>query len=204
MDGLHYVRSKVALIKELSRTAAKQAIWLFPHMHNALGSNFSPGCPLAPEQYKRCFDGVPLRMLVELDVLRDFARERRLDLSQSRSGAELDQAPVLSVVAGRRPDLWRVHRDVAAPLERQRSSLSLNPIYRVTGEGRSIRLRMEWPSTGLETECGLVREFMPQECDIDRALWTRLKSKTLNQDDDPQIAALIRSFVLVPLPEQYS
>ena len=45
---------------------------------------------------------------------------------------------------------------------------------------------------------------MPQECDMDRTLWTRLKNGTLSRDDDREVAALLRSFVLVPLPEQYA
>ena len=138
MDGLHYVRSKRALIKELSRSTTEPAIWLFPHLHNALEKNFSPGCPLRPEEYQRCFEPLRLRMLVELDVLRDFVRERRLNLSQSPSKSELDKAPVLSVVASRRPDLWHVHHDVATLLEQQRRNVMFNPIYSVTDDGNVI------------------------------------------------------------------
>jgi SAM-dependent methyltransferase len=63
LDGLHYIRSKVALLSELDRVLDPQALWLFPHLHNALQPNPAPGVPVAPEEWARLLSFLPHRIL---------------------------------------------------------------------------------------------------------------------------------------------
>ena len=107
LDGLHYVRSKRALLKELDRSVEETGIWLFPHMHNALATNVSPGVPLRPGDYQRCFDFLPSRLCIESEILQDFMKHQTIDLTESRFAEQLDRVPVLSLVASRNTDIWR-------------------------------------------------------------------------------------------------
>lgn len=204
LDGLHYVRSKKALLKELDRILEENGLWLFPHLHNALGTNVSPGVPLSPAGYRECFDFLPMRIYAESEVLRRFMKDEETDLSKSASPETLNQAPVLSLVASRNDNLWRNHAAVKDRLLQIRSNLIINPIYRRNGEGNSLHLRMAWPSPTLERECETVKEFLPQTCDIDSGLLTRLRAGALQKEDQSTINTLIKSFVLVPLPENYT
>jgi SAM-dependent methyltransferase len=204
LDGLHYVRSKRALLKELDRSVKEAGIWLFPHMHNALASNISSGVPLKPSDYQRCFDFLPSRLCIESEIFQTFMRNQTLNLAESRSPEQLDCAPVLSLVASRIPDIWRTHDRLAERLQ-TRSNLRINPIYHRNGGDRGgVHLRMAWPNITLERECEPVKEFLPRECDIDPSLWARLQSGALRDEDEPELKALIQSFVLVPLPDNYA
>jgi len=204
MDGLHYVRSKRALIKELDRSVKETGIWLFPHMHNALAQNVSPGVPLSPDTYQRCFEFLPSQLFVELEIFREFMRNQMLDLSGLRPSERLDRAPVFSLVASRRTDIWREHHGLGEWLLKTISHLKINPIYQRKGDKDGIQLTMAWPNATLERECEPVKEFLPQTCSIDPSLWSRLTSRSLRDEDQPGLEALIKSFVLVPLPDNYT
>lgn len=52
MDGLHYVRSKMALLGEVHRIVSADGVWLFAHMHNAACENVNPGTPLDTTGYR--------------------------------------------------------------------------------------------------------------------------------------------------------
>lgn len=204
LDGLHYIRSKVALLSELDRVLQREGLWLFPHLHNAMAHNVSPGIPLALDDYQRCFEFLHHQILPEADVLRDFIIDQSLDLSASPSSTELRQENVFSLIGSRRRDLWRKHSNMAALLWRAKPALSINPIYRVTNPGKTLQLKMEWPNAGLEEECAVIKKYLPQEYTIDSSLWKSSTNGMMNREDEAAIQSLINSFVLVHLPRHYS
>jgi hypothetical protein len=203
MDGLHYVRSKQALLRELDRIVQNDGLWLFPHMHNALSRNVCPGVPLSAEHYRRCFSFLPSRLLHEQHVLDRFMRDQELDLN-TIAHAEGGRPNAFSLVASRRPDLWRVHDDLSRHLTNPKARLAVNPIYRVRPNGAAVRLTMSWPTPVLESECKIVTRYLPTECELPLTFWNRLQSGTLTREDGRTIDPLIKSFVLVPLPEMYA
>lgn len=205
MDGLHYVRSKRALLKELDRCLEELGLWLFPHLHNALGSNVSPGVPLRPDDYRRCLDFLPAEIFSEKDLLRNFVQDQVLDLSAVPPHAQVDGAPVLSIVASRDTGIWRRHEGLADQMLRLNGNLKINPIYQSDRHASSnVGLRMHWPNPALERECESVKEFLPPERSIEPSLWQRLQEGRVMESDRPAIEPLIRDFVVVPLPNHYS
>lgn len=203
LDGFHYIRSKVALLNELDRVVKPLGLWLFPHLHNALVPNLSPGIPLRAEDYMRCFSFLPCRLLTEAAVLRGFMRDQSLDLEAVPSEVELRSADVLTLIASRCGDWWRRHDRLAGPLWRDKSLLAINPIYHLNSQVHTICLNIAWPSDSLERECSSVKEYLPAQIEVDRSLWNRLKSRLTTKGDDETIHQLVRSFVLVPLPAGY-
>jgi SAM-dependent methyltransferase len=203
MDGLHYIRSKRAVTRELDRIIKSAGIWLFPHMHNAAANNVCAGIPLRAEDYLRCFEFLPSRIYDEAAVFDSFMREQALDLETSVADEKMRNATAFSLVASRRPDMWRKH-DVSHVLLKTKSRLTVNPIYEAHKNGSGVRLQMSWPNSGLESECQSVKQFLPRECSISDSVWIRLQSGTLTTAEDPSIEALIRSCVLVRLPDTYA
>jgi SAM-dependent methyltransferase len=204
MDGLHYVRAKRALLRELDRTITHEGLWLFPHMHNARGTNFSPGVPLTADDYMRLFEFVPSRLLSESEVFTRFMHEQALELGDPVDESILQMSDVFSLVASRRADLWGRQTDLAAPLVRAKVPLRVNPIYQPTRNHETVRLDMSWPAGNLERECEAVKQFLPQSCSIAAGLWDRLHNGAVTKSDEPEIEKLRKSFVLVPLPEAYA
>jgi SAM-dependent methyltransferase len=203
MDGLHYVRSKRALIRELDRAVQPDGIWLFPHMHNAAANNPCAGIPLRADDYGECFSVLRWRMFDEAAIFGRFMQEQVLDLSACSSDQELHRAAAFSLVASRRADIWRSH-ELAPIFLNANSRLTVNPIYRAHKNGNGMRLQMVWPSTGLESECQAVKQFLPAECSIDASLWACLQSGSLTAAASPVVEDLIKSCVLVRLPDTYA
>jgi SAM-dependent methyltransferase len=200
LDGFHYLRSKVALITELGRITEPLALWLFPHLHNALCENFNPGIPLDPEHYSRCFAGVPHRTFGERTLLEDLHRDGTLRLDRSATPVELAQAPNLTLIGTRRPDFWRTRADLTPRLAGSPSTLIVNPIYRIDVHGPAARLSLSWPSPRLRAECLDAEQYLPSSCEIEVALLQRLRHAEMSDRDLPVVQELVRKFVLVNLP----
>lgn len=200
LDGFHYLRSKIALTRELDRVADHEALWLFPHLHNALAENFNPGIPLSPEQYGRCFAQVPHRIFQEGQLLSDFYREGALHLDRVPVTDEIAQAQNLTLIATRRPDFWRARTDLAQRLTVHPAQLLVNPIYRVQSGDDITRLTLSWPSTRLREECREVEGYLPNSCEIDSGLLRRLRAGSLSAEDSAVMQRLAQQFILVHLP----
>ena len=200
LDGFHYVRSKVALTNELDRVTDREAIWLFPHLHNVNVENFSPGIPLSPDHYVQCFKQVPHKIYCEAPLLRDFHRDGALLLDRVPTAHEVSQAQNLTLIGTRRPAFWRARTDLARRLSMHPGKLRVNPIYRTHHEGSITRLTLAWPSPRLREECREIEEYLPSSYDIDSGLLRRLKSSSTNVTDAAAAQELAQKFVLVNLP----
>jgi SAM-dependent methyltransferase len=203
MDGLHYIRSKKALLRELDRIMKSDGIWLFPHMHNAAANNICGGIPLRAHDYERCFEFLPSHVYDEADIFDSFMRRQALDLEGLPSGDKVLNANVFSLVASRRTDMWRKH-DIGPVFLQTSSHLAVNPIYQAHKNGNGVQLRMTWPNVGLESECESVKQFLPQECSISNSVWAQLQNGMLNPAEDPAVQELVKSCVLVSLPKTYA
>jgi len=205
LDGLHYIRSKRALVAELDRSVAPDGIWLFPHLHNANQPNVAAGIPLAPSAYRDCFDFLPSRLLVETQVLRGFVNTGTGDFAEGPTDAALDSAPTLSLVASRRSHVLARREDLVERLVAIRTGLGLNPIYREDGrrDGKA-HLHMRWPSRQLEDECVAVKEVLPERVAVNASLLDRVRAGDIDGKDADAIASLSRTFVFVHLPGAYA
>jgi hypothetical protein len=108
------------------------------------------------------------------------------------------------MVASRREDVWRVHDGLAGELLARKHSLAINPIFRQEPRGEQIQLRMEWPNSTLEHECEEARKYLPAESRVEASLLSKLKHGALSERELQTVEELVRSFVLVPIPESYS
>ena len=200
MDAFHYIRSKVALVREFDRVANQAAVLLLPHLHNALSDrNQTPGIPLSQEDYRRVLAPLPLRMFRESDVLDSFVDDGSVDLTGRPDGV-CPEGDVYSLVASRREDLWRRVEQLDTILLEQPKQLSVNPIYKVAAAGDGVYLEMQWPNEILEQECSDVTRFLKPTWNIEGTVWQDF----VNGRSQDAIRALVRRFVLVTLPPGYS
>ncbi|MEX2219435.1 MAG: class I SAM-dependent methyltransferase [Phycisphaerales bacterium] len=207
MDAFHYMRSKVAVAREMRRVAKADALWLLPHLHNALGWNPSAGYPLAPGEYLRVFAPLGVRLWPQGEVLERFAREQAVDLSRAAEPGALEKADALAMVAG--PEsLWRRH-ELAEGYFRLGPDLGLNPLLRRAADGAgdargaSGLYRPEWPSEELRAECLDGAGVIPASVRVDPGLIARLGKAPLGEAEAAEVRGLMRTFSLVPLPGAY-
>ena len=197
-DAFHYLSEKAGLVDELRRIVRPGGLWLFPHLHNALGHNRAAGFPLPPHDYARLFSFLDARIYPEMSLLEQFHRNQRLDLSRPADEQDLAAANTLTLIAGPK-SLWRSH-DLSGPFLRPDADLAINPIY----QNRSTGGPLSWPNGGLREECLEAERFLPSSVNVDPGLLTRLKRQELAEGDLATVHDLIRNFVLVPLPANYA
>ena len=203
MDGLHYVRSKDALLKQVDRVVSTEGTWLFAHMHNSRVANINPGAPLDARGYTQRFAFGQQRLLPETEVLRQFQNEGSLDLTHQPSLAALDSSNALTLMGARQEHLWKRYSDLDMALFRRPDLLALNPLYRLEKTADGLTARAAWPSESLRREC---TETTPPLRDT-----VHLSSRTLHefsaaQNGEPvsdEVRALLRSFMVVSLPACY-
>lgn len=203
LDGLHYIHSKAALLKELDRVLRRDAIWLFPHLHNALQKNVAPGVPLAPAGWRRLFAFIPNRLLPESDLIAGFSRFDECDLACETGSEQLDVSPTLAAVATRREGFWHVRQGLSQIIAEGADKLGVNPLLQLDWSAARLQMTAGWPSEGLREECTLAGIALPESLILDRADVTRAGLDDAGPVDRAFERELIRRFVLVPLSPGY-
>ncbi len=200
-DAFHYIRSKKVAVDELKRVARRDAVWVFPHLHNRLCPNVVPGVPLSPDGYLQCFALPSARLFAESELLSRLSTDRLADLSELKPSAALADAPNLTLVSGNE-DIWRVYRGFPDVFARSGSFLRLNPIYRVRSAGGSLLLDLRWPNPSMAQECAEAQAVLPATCRIEAAQLSQIESGWTGSTPE-WLKELVAKFVLVPLPDHY-
>jgi SAM-dependent methyltransferase len=203
LDGLHYARSKVALLREVDRIVGPEGAWLFAHMHNARGANVNPGAPLDPGGYAKRFAFGQQRLLAETGILRQFQRDGALDLAQQPASADLDSSDALTLFGARTEDLWRRYVELDAALSRRPDLLEFNPLYRLDRTPDGVVASAQWPSESLRRECEGTPPLLRESVRVSRDTLRQIASAKAGGPLPGAARELLRSFALVPLPECY-
>jgi hypothetical protein len=203
LDAFHYILSKMALVRELERVVAPHGLWLFPHLHNAQVPNAAPGMPLPLEGYQRCFEASQPRFFSEAGLLQTFFQESAIDLTVTPMETELRSANALCLVGGQPLERWQRYAEVGSFLCRNPSTLTLNPLYRLTPVEQHVHLQMQWPNTRLEAECAEIKGYLPEHYELDRAFCERLAGHAIVAEDAATMQSLAQRFLLVHLPSRY-
>ncbi len=200
LDAFHYLHSKRAVVAELNRVSTPEAIWLFPHLHNALQHNITAGVPLPPGQYLDCFGVAKPRLFDEATILHGMTQRGMFDLRTQSPLGELEKSPNLTLVAGPQ-SLWQEYRQFPRSFCERWSRLVLNPIYRWQDRGDKLEGTLTWPNEVMREECRGAEEVLPATCLLDKK---ELKT-LLNRDstEEARLKELVAKFILVPLPLNY-
>jgi SAM-dependent methyltransferase len=203
LDGLHYVKSKVGLLSEVNRVVGAGGAWLFAHMHNASGINVSPGTPLDAHGYAVRFEFGEQRLLPEREVLAQFERDGALNLDEQQDEAAVTSSNALTLFGTRDETLWRRHHRLDDALARHPELLTLNPLYVVETVADGLVATVKWPSKALQAECNANGLALPEAVHLSAELVAEIAIAKRTGSLSNRVRELIRSFVLVCLPECY-
>lgn len=203
LDGLHYVRSKVALLREVDRIVSEDGAWLFAHMHNANGANINAGAPLAVQGYVRRFAFGQQRVLPETEVLRQFQVEGALDLTVQLPPNVLESSDALTLMGARKGHLWRRHPFIDEALCRRQDLIAFNPLYRFEKAADGLLGRAVWPSESLQRECSAAGKWFSETVQVPTRTVQDVVAAREGEPPTEDVRKLLRSFVLVSLPECY-
>ena len=203
LDGLHYVRSKVALLREVDRIVRDEGFWLFAHMHNALSSNINPGAPLSPAGYAKRFLFGQQRLLSETEILRQFQTGGFLDLTEQPTLDAISSHHALTLIGARTDLLWTQHLGVDDALCRRQDLLEFNPLYRVEEATDELLLRAMWPSDTLRRECTGTTPLLPELVRLPLHIVEEILMARSGGVLSADVRRLVRSAVLVSLPQCY-
>jgi SAM-dependent methyltransferase len=203
LDGLHYVRAKTSLLREVDRVVSARGAWVFAHMHNADVGNVSPGAPLSARGYAERFDFGTSRLLPEGEILTQFLAAGSLDLATQIDASVLQASNALTLIGSRDDRLWRVHANLEDAFERRTDRLGFNPLYRASRSGEGVHLEAAWPSESLRLECQVREPLVPGSLEIPRETLQEIVAARASGRLSPAVRSLLRRFVLVSLPACY-
>ncbi len=167
-DAFPYIWHKRLLAEEMMRLAGPDGVVVMPHLHSALGDNFSAGDTLTPDAYQALFASHRPRLFSDARIFNDVIERRVVDLTRDVSPEQLGTEPALTLVASARDDLFRRYeltdeREVAG-------ELLVNPLYQVEQSGGSSTLTLTFPTAEYEAEFGECRRYLPDRITVEADL----------------------------------
>jgi SAM-dependent methyltransferase len=167
-DAFPYIWHKRLLADEMMRLTVSDGLIVMPHLHSALGENFSAGNTLTPAAYRDLFAPRRPRLFSDELLLTQVLERRVVDLTHDASPADLGTEPSLTLVAGGRADVFQRYELPAA--QGVMGELRVNPLYRVERHGGSSILTLTFPTPEYEEEFGACRRYLPDSVIVDADL----------------------------------
>jgi SAM-dependent methyltransferase len=198
VDGIHYIESKVTVIRETRRAMADDGVIILACSRNAAVEYEHAGFPLFAENYRQLIADMPHCLLVDADVLAAYQERRPPPLTESGRPERLAGAPLLSVVASRRGDIFRDHPRFAV-WPHAEGRCGINPLYVKEAEGAGVvSLRRCFPSAYYERDHPEMAGYLPEQASITAGALAALEEERCT----PEIERLIEQYVIVALPER--
>jgi len=167
-DAFPYIWHKRLLAEEMMRLVDGHGVIVMPHLHSALGENFSAGDTLTPAAYAALFEPLQPRLFSDQRLLDDVLEHRVVDLTRDVAPEALGDEPACTLVATAGADLFRRYE---LPESRAvTGELAVNPLYRVDARGGSSTLTLEFPTPEYEEEFGACRRYLPDRLVVEADL----------------------------------
>ena len=167
-DAFPYIWHKRLLAEETMRLSVPDGVIVMPHLHSALGENFSAGNTLTPSAYRDLFAARQPRLFSDELLLTDVLDRRLVDLTRDASPADLGAEPSFTLIAGGRGDLFRRYELPTAVAVA--GELRVNPLYRIERHAGSSILTLTFPTPEYEEEFGACRRYLPDTLTVDADL----------------------------------
>jgi SAM-dependent methyltransferase len=196
-DAYPYVWHKRLLAEEMMRLVGDEGVVVMPHLHSALGENLSAGDTLTPAAYRSLFRPLEPRLFSDRVLFEDAVERGVVDLSGDVAPEELGEEPTLTLVAGRRDDLFRRY-EVPRPGQ-VAGALTPSPLYRVARNGTSSVLTLAFPTPEYEEEFGACRRYLPDHVTVEADLTAPIAVDAL----DAELSELRVRRVLIDAPVGY-
>ena len=200
-DAFPYIWHKRLLAGELMRVVGPRGLVVMPHLHSALGENFSPGMPLTPAAYADLFAPLTPRLYRDEDLLGPLLDREAVDLSRPVTPAEMGSEPSLTLVASHDAALFRAYH--VPTTDAVAGALVVNPLYRVTRHGTGSTLTLTFPTPEYADEFGGCRRYLPDTLDVAADVSGVLDAAALEGALGADYPALRRRRVFLDAPLHY-
>ncbi len=192
-DAFHYFQDKASIASECWRILDERAVLVLQHVRTSFSEVDLNYLPLKPMEYGELMTNVPHAMIRDLSVMATYLQGLGPDLSASEP--EAAQAPIVSLVASRNPEVFRAYGKFEQ-WPHGRGSLIVNPLYHSVADdsGRDI-LELRYPSAP-DPSMSLKNEHERYELRLEE----RLAAEDLEgmAEDD-----LVKRFILLAAPEYF-
>ena len=196
-DAFPYIWHKRMLAEEMMRLAGGEGVVVMPHLHSALGENFSAGDTLTPAAYRALFAPQGPRLFSDARLFDDVVDRRVVDLARDVTPEQLGSEPSFTLIASQRADLFRRYE---VPEDRAvTGELAVNPLYRVERRGVASILTLEFPTSEYAEEFGACRRYMPDTLTVEADLTRPIRREALGS----RYAELRDRRVLIDAPIGY-
>lgn len=196
-DAYHLIPKRPELRQEIERCAPGRPVLLTRVGNGAVMPN--EGRELTVQEYLDEFGTVDVRSFSETDLVRAYLRRRNPFAQPAKGSLELSESKWLSFA-------WNVPPTLRYPLWEKDAwphavgQISVNPIYGSTRtKDGDLHLQFAFPSAWYAYENHDMLSYHPRRATISRAQLQRLAAWR----DDPSLAALVESFVLIGLPARF-
>ncbi len=196
-DAFPYIWQKRLLAGEMVRQAGPDGLIVMPHLHSSLGWNHSAGMTLTPRSYSALFDEMQPRLFSDDALFGPAADRTGLDLSRPMSAEELGSENSFTLIATRDSRAFRAYAPQAmAPAA---GALIVNPLYRISREGRDSVLTLTFPTAEYEDEFAATRRYLPDVLTLDVDASAPVTEWPASVD----VETLRRRRVLIDAPPRY-
>jgi hypothetical protein len=196
-DAFPYIWHKRLLAEEMTRLCGSDGVIVMPHLHSALGENFSAGDTLTPAAYRDLFATHHPRLFSDERLLTQVLDRQLVDLTEAASPEELGAQPSFTLIAGGRPDLFRQY--VLPATRKVTGELKVNPLYSVERCRGSSILRLTFPTPEYEEEFGTCRRYLPDTVTIEADLTGAILPGMLGSREEE----LRRRRIIIDAPPHY-
>jgi uncharacterized protein YbaR (Trm112 family) len=197
-DAFPYLWHKRLVADEMMRLAGPDGTIVMPHLHSALGENFTAGMPLTPAAYRDLLEPHRPRLFRDSRLLDDVL-DGVLDLTRDESADALAGEPALVIVASRHDEVFRKMKlSWAAPAP---DTVIVNPLYAIERRGEVSVLTLTFPTPEYEEEFAAAKRYLPERVVVPGDLTAGVPMLALGQE---HYEALCRQMVFLAAPERYA
>lgn len=201
-DAFPYIWRRRALAEELMRLVGPGGTLVMPHLHSALGDNFSAGMTLTPAGYADLFAPFSPHLFPDSVLFEDIVERATVDLTRHVAPDALGAEPSFTLVASREPGVF-ARRQVPPPTAVS-GTLAVNPLYAVRRDGQSSTLTLQFPTPEYEEEFGACRRYLPESLALAADLTAPLDAGRLRAALGAEVYDdLRRRLVLIDAPPRY-
>jgi hypothetical protein len=170
-DAFHYFISKKPVVQELKRLTRQSGLIILSWVHNAQFRMPHDGLPLPPQGYQELFADMPSRMVPDDHVLGRYLKKHGPALSQPTDFTLLAKAPLLSIVASPRQNLFQDYGPFT-DWPHAEGRLRVNPLFREQQGDRNggVILRRTYPSAFYEADHAESNNYLPERVELERQI----------------------------------
>ena len=201
-DAFPYIWRRRALAEELMRLLGPAGTLVMPHIHSALGENFSAGMTLTPAGYADLFAPLAPRLFPDSMLFEGVLADATLDLTEGVAADALGTEPSFTLVASRAPGVFARHH-VPAPVA-VTGALAVTPLYAMSRDGATTTLTLSFPTPEYDEEFGACRRYLPESLTLAADLTAPLDATRLRTAlGEAVYDDLRRRLVLIDAPPRY-